>query len=211
MNFLEIVNKCLYELNSRQINDFSEITKTEHKRLLSAVNVVNKELCRIENWSFLLKKTTAELPAASELTNPVDGKILHIFIDNDEYKFTDDLKPFLENKKREFKRYSVLGDTLLFPRFDEKKTLNIIYYTNNCAIDEDGAEKEDLEEMSDQSMIPMPFAEQLLVYGACLRTKANPQYFKFSYWLSMYKEALLNLKAKTSVSVQAPVINLFRR
>ena len=72
MNFLEIINKCLSELNSRQVNDFSELTKNEHKRLLSAVNLVNKELCNIENWSFLLKRTTVQLPSnTTEIENPV--------------------------------------------------------------------------------------------------------------------------------------------
>ncbi len=57
----------------------------------------------------------------------------------------------------------------------------------------------------------MPFVEQLLVYGTCLRLKANPQYYKFSYWMSMYKEALANLKSKTSASyLNAPVVKLFR-
>ena len=79
-------------------------------------------------------------------------------------------------------------------------------------IEDENNEKTDLEEAYDTSLIPMPFAEQLLVYGACLRLKANPQYFKFSYWLSMYKEALLNLKSKTSVSaLSSPVVNLFRK
>lgn len=212
MKFLEILNKCLYELNSRQVNNFAELTKNEHKRLLSAINVVNKELCHIEDWNFLLKRISVELPAQTpELKTPVSGKILHIFIDNEEYTYTDNLKPFLEKKNQNIKKYSLIGETLLFPEFDKDKTLDIVYYTNNCAKDEEGTEKEDLESENDEPLIPMPFAEQLLVYGACLRTKANPQYFKFSYWLSMYKEALLNLKSKSLISVQgAPVINIFR-
>ena len=212
MNFLEIINKCLSELNSRQVNDFSELTKNEHKRLLLAVNLVNKELCNIENWSFLLKRTTVPLPSnTTEIENPVNGKILHIFIDGGEYLFTENLLPFLEGRHNEIKRYSILGNALLFPKFEEEKTLDIVYYSANCAVDFEQNEKENLEKTDDKSLIPMPFAEQLLVYGACLRVKANPQYFKFSYWLSMYKEALLNLKSKALLTVQGtPTINLSR-
>lgn len=213
MKFLEIVNKCLSELNSKQVNDFSELTKNEYKRLLSAVNLVNKEICNIENWSFLLKRISIDLPAGTkELKNPINGKILHLFIDGIEYSFTENLKPFLEVKNTDMKCYSILGNNILFPKFENDKKLDIVYYSANCVVDSENKEKENLEYVDDKSLIPMPFVEQLLVYGACLRVKANPQYFKFSYWLSMYKEALLNLKSKATLTVQGtPTINLSRR
>ena len=213
MKFLEIVNKCLSELNSKQVNDFSELTKNEYKRLLSAVNLVNKEICNIENWSFLLKRISVDLPAGTkELKNPINGKILHLFIDGIEYSFTENLKPFLEVKNTDMKCYSILGNNILFPKFENDKKLDIVYYSANCVVDSENKEKENLECVDDKSLIPMPFVEQLLVYGACLRVKANPQYFKFSYWLSMYKEALLNLKSKATLTVQGtPTINLSRR
>lgn len=212
MNYLEIINKCLYEMNYKQVNDIAELTKTEHKRLLSAVNLVNKEICNIENWNFLLKRCQVTLPAGtSEIELPVDGKILHIFIDGKEYYFDENLKPFLTQNNSDLCKYSILNNKLLFNKFKENKTLDIVYYTNNCVVDEDKKEKENFEYGSDKSLIPMPFAEQVLVYGACLRVKGNPQYFKFSYWLSMYKEALLNLKSKVSVSAKnTPEISLYR-
>lgn len=213
MKFLEIVNKCLSELNSKQVNDFSELTKNEYKRLLSAVNLVNKEICNIENWSFLLKRISVDLPVGTkELKNPINGKILQLFIDGIEYSFTENLKPFLEVKNTDMKCYSILGNNILFPKFENDKKLDIVYYSANCVVDSENKEKENLEYVDDKSLIPMPFVEQLLVYGACLRVKANPQYFKFSYWLSMYKEALLNLKSKATLTVQGtPTINLSRR
>jgi len=212
MNYLEIINKCLYEMNYKQVNDIAELTKTEHKRLLSAINLVNKEICNIENWNFLLKRCQVTLPAnTSEIELPVNGKILHIFIDGKEYAFCENLKPFLSPKHGNLYKYSILNNKLLFNKFDEDKVLDIVYYTNNCVVDEENNEKEDFENGRDKSLIPMPFVEQVLVYGACLRVKGNPQYFKFSYWLSMYKEALLNLKSKISVSAKnTPEISLFR-
>lgn len=212
MNYLEIINKCLYEMNYKQVNDIAELTKTEHKRLLSAVNIVNKEICNIENWNFLLKRCQVTLPAeTAELAVPVSGKILHIFIDGEEYCFDENLKPFLTKEHSNLRKYSILNNKLIFNKFKETKTLDIVYYTSNCVVDEEGNEKENFEYGSDKSLIPMPFAEQVLVYGACLRVKGNPQYFKFSYWLSMYKEALLNLKSKISVSAKnTPEISLSR-
>ena len=212
MNYLDIVNKCLYEMNYKQVNDLAELTKTEHKRILAAINTVNKEVCNIENWNFLLKRSQVTLPKeTSEIEVPVNGKILHIFIDGKEYTFCENLKPFLTEKHNDLCKYSILNDKLLFHKFKEDKELDIVYYTKNYVIDESNTEKEEFENATDKPLIPMPFAEQILVYGACLRVKGNPQYFKFSYWLSMYKEALLNLKSKVSVSVQnVPQISIFR-
>lgn len=89
--------------------------------------------------------------------------------------------------------------------------MDIIYYTKNCVQNEQGKEKSDFETSTDKSLIPMPFVEQLLVYGTCMRLKANPQYFKFSYWMSMYKEAMANLKSKSTIATSnTPTIKLSR-
>ncbi len=212
MNFLELINKCLLELNYKQVNSMSELVKNDHKRIVSILNVVNKEICNIEGWNFLLRKMSLSLPAGcSEIDNTVNGRILYLFIDGKKYNFSENIEPFLTGNSTS-ETYSSFSDKLVFPKFKEDKNIEIIYYTKNCVLDSENNEKTDLEEAYDTSLIPMPFAEQLLVYGACLRLKANPQYFKFSYWLSMYKEALLNLKSKTSVSaLSSPVVNLFRK
>ena len=212
MNFLELINKCLLELNYRQVNSFSELVKNDHKRLLVILNIINKELCNVETWNFLLRRTTLNLPAGtSQIKNTINGRILYLFIDGEKYNYCEDVESFI-TKKQKSKIYSCFAQDLLFPVFKQDKTIDVIYYTKDCAIDFDGNEKFDLENENDKSLIPMPFAEQLLVYGACLRLKANPQYFKFSYWMSMYKEALANLKSKSSVSVlNPPVVKLFRK
>ena len=69
-----------------------------------------------------------------------------------------------------------------------------------------------MTEATDCSIIPMPFDQQLLTYGTCLRLKANPSYIRFSYWMSMYREALANLKSTSSIDSQdAPFVRLFRQ
>jgi hypothetical protein len=211
MNFLELINKCLLELNYKQVNAMSELVKNDHKRIVAILNIINKEICNTDGWKFLLRRTNFVLPSETgEIENPVNGRILYLFIDGKRYNFCDDIEGFIAGNPRKWK-YSSMSDKLLFPKFQEDKIVEIVYYTSDCVMDSDGVEKSDFEEETDVSLIPMPFAEQLLVYGACLRLKANPQYYKFSYWMSMYKEAMLNLKSKTDVSVlNAPTVNLYR-
>lgn len=212
MNFLELINKCLLELNYKQVYAFSELVKNDHKRIISVMNVINREICNAENWSFLLRRTKFTLNAnTTEVENPVKGRILYLFIDNKRHDFCDDVEAFVAADGKAG-MYSFFGDKLLFPKFKQDKTVDVIYYTSNSAVDENDVEKQELESPTDCSLIPMPFVQQLLVYGTCLRLKASPQYYKFSYWMSMYKEALANLRSKTSVSVaDTPVINLFRQ
>lgn len=211
MNFLELINKCLLELNYRQVNSMSELVKNDHKRIVSILNIINKEICNIEGWNFLIRKTNLTLKKGeTEIKNTVNGRIWYLLISGEKYKYVNDIEPFLtqKTKRREYSSYS---DKLLFPKFEEDKTIEIVYYTKNCVKSFDEEEKTDFELEDDKSLIPMPFVEQLLVYGTCLRLKANPQYIKFSYWMSMYKEALLNLKSKSFVSVDnPPVVRVFR-
>ena len=212
MNFLELINKCLLELNYKQVSSFAELVKSDHKKIKTVLNIVNQEICNIENWNFLLRKTTFTIPAnTNEIANPVYGRILYLFIDGKNYRYTEDFEPFISGKPQAG-TYSVLNDKLLFPKFSEVKEVLVIYYTKNCAKSQDNEEKEEMNEETDVSLIPMPFVQQLLVYGTCLRVKANPSYVRFSYWLSMYKEALLNLKSKTSVcAYDTPVVKICRQ
>lgn len=211
MNYLKLINKCLLELNYKQVNVFSELIKNDHKRIINIMNTLNRELCAIEGWNFLLRRTSIILPkGTTEIDNEVDGRILYLFVDGKRYDYCDDVEFFMEGNPKNY-TYSAFANRLLFPKFDNDKVLDVIYFTKNCVKDSAGMEKEDFEYETDESLIPMPFVEQLLVYGTCLRLKANPQYFKFPYWISMYKEALANLKSKTAATaLNAPVVKMFR-
>ena len=211
MNYLKLINKCLLELNYKQVNVFSELIKNDHKRIINIMNTLNRELCAIEGWNFLLRRTSIILPkGTTEIDNEFDGRILYLFVDGKRYDYCDDVEIFMEGNPKNY-TYSAFANRLLFPKFDNDKVLDVIYFTKNCVKDSAGMEKEDFEYETDESLIPMPFVEQLLVYGTCLRLKANPQYFKFPYWISMYKEALANLKSKTAASaLNAPVVKMFR-
>lgn len=211
MNYLQLINKCLLELNYKQVNAFSELIKNDHKRIMSILNTINREICSVEGWNFLLRRGVLSLPAGkTEVKNDISGRILYLFIDGKRYDYSEDIESFIDGDPK-FGTYSAFSNKLLLPKFNTDKILDVIYFTQNCVVDDEGLEKENFEHATDKSLIPMPFMEQLLVYGTCLRLKANPQYFKFSYWMSMYKEAMANLKSKTSASVQnAPQVRMFR-
>ena len=211
MNFLELINKCLLELNYREVNSFAELVKNDHKKIITILNIINQEICNSYNWNFLLRKTSVTIPVnATEVENNIKGRILHLFIDGKKYQYTDDIEPFITSSAKDC-TYSVFNNKFLFPKSDKVRSANVIYYTKNCASNANDEEKELMSDPTDYSLLPDPFAQQLLVYGTCMRLKANPTYIRFNYWLSMYKEALANLRAKTSVDAQnSPHIRLLR-
>lgn len=211
MNYLEIINKCLMELNYKKVRTFDELIKNDHTKIKNILNIINSEICTFDNWNFLLRKKILKLPkGATEILNTVNGKINTLSIDGQKYVYTQDFEAFVLNKAPK-EVYSVLNDMLLLPKFNEDKKLDIIYYTNDFVKSADGTEKMRLEKEDDISQIPDPFAEPLLVYGTCMRMKANPSYSKFSYWLGMYKDNIANMRSKLCTDIQqSPSITLER-
>ena len=211
MNYLEIINKCLIELNYKQVNAFSELTKNDHKKLKNIINLINSEVCSSDKWDFLLRKKNIVLPKSSgELENTIDGKINSLMIDGVRFGYYSDYTKFFANSQPP-NTYSLFNDEILLPIFSQDKNVKILYYTKNCAKNPDGEEKLQLQSENDASLIPFPFVEPILVYGACMRLKGNPQHERFNYWYSMYKDALANLKSRVSKTVEdTPVIKLSR-
>lgn len=211
MNYFELINKCLVELNYKQVRLFSELTKNDHEKIKNILNLINAEVCNFDNWSFLLRKAEITLPAnTGEIENTVQGRIHSLYIDDNKYEYCADFEKFVFSKNTQ-STYSSFNDKLLLPLFDEGKTLEIIYYTNKFAQDESAQDISQMTEEIDTTVIPMPYAEPILVYGTCMRVKANPQYNKFNYWFSMYKEALANMRSKIGTSAnESPEIKLKR-
>lgn len=211
MNYLELINKCLVELNYKQVNAFSELIKNDHKKLKNIINVLNAEICKSDRWNFLQRKITINLPAnTGEIENPINGKIETIIVNGQKFSYYQDFESFFTNSQPS-NTYSFYNDKILFPIFQNEKNVDILYYTNNCVRDNENIEKQIFENATDSSLIPEPFAEPLLVYGACMRLKGNPQHIRFSYWLSMYKDALANLRSRISATVnEVPSVNIRR-
>ena len=211
MNYLQLINKCLVELNYKQVNTFSELTKNEHKKLKNILNVLNTEICNSERWNFLQRKTELVLPKnIGEIENTIDGKIEALIIDGVKFDFYEDFEQFFTNSQPQ-NTYSLFNDRILLPIFNQDKKIEVLYYTKNCAKNSDNIEKFAMENETDLSLIPENFAEPILVYGACMRLKGNPQHVRFSYWMSMYKEALANMRSRISGSFDAAaVVKMYR-
>jgi len=212
MNFFELINKCLLELNYKEVASMSELVKNDHKRIKNIINIINREICNSDEWEFLLKYKDISIPAkTSEIPYPVDGRILYFIIDEKNYEYCKDKKIFISRDNIPQGCYSSIGDKIILPKFSEDKFAKIFYYTSKSAKDSNGDLIDDMTNAQDMPLIPMPFAEQILVYGTCLRLKANPSYVRFSYWMSMYKEALINLKSKCSLyAKEVSKIRLYR-
>lgn len=211
MNYLELINKCLVELNYKQVNAFSELIKNDHKKLKNIINIINSEICLSDKWNFLLRKQVLNLKKFSgELENIIDGRIETVIIDGVKFDFYADFEKFFVNSQPQ-NTYSLFNDKILLPFYNQNKKVEILYYTKNCAKNSLGEEKLSLDNAEDVSLIPEPFVEPLIVYGACMRLKGNPQHVRFNYWYSMYKDALANLRAKASGTVdETPMIKLSR-
>lgn len=201
MKFLEIINKCLVELNYKEVNAFAELTKNEHKKIMNILNVLNSEICQYAKWNFLVRKEILPLPAGSaEVENTVKGKISQLIIDSQNFDYHDNPGEILTGKRKGQNLYSCYDDKIIFSKtFDEDKNIEVIYYTYNNAVDSTGMEKSMLVAETDESLIPMPFLEPILVYGTCMRLKGNPQHIRFNYWVSMYKDALANMVSRCAI------------
>ena len=211
MNYLETINKCLVELNYKQVNSFAELTKNDHKKLKNIINVLNSEICTSDRWNFLQRKTQIILPAnTGEIENTISGRIEAVIVDGTKYDYYDDFEKFFINSQPSG-TYSFYDDKILFPVFNQAKNIDVLYYTNNCAKDNVGNEKFSMENYDDESLIPEVFAEPLLVYGSCMRLKGNPEHIRFSYWLSMYKDALANMRSRISKTIdETPNVRMQR-
>lgn len=212
MNYFELINKCLVELNYKQCSAFTDLVKNDHEKIKNILNIINAEVCGFDNWNFLLRKLEIYFPKdTGEILNTIQGRIHSLYIDNTKYEFFNDFEKFLLNKQPS-NSYSVFNDKILLPLFDTDKTIEIIYYTNNFAQDASGQDISSMNDQNDTSVIPIPFIEPILVYGTCMRLKGNTEYSKFSYWYGMYKDSLANMRAKIGTSAfETPAIKLARQ
>jgi len=211
MNYFDLINKCLVELNYKKCRTFVELTKNDHEKIKNILNIINAEVCSFDNWSFLLRKVQITLPKnTGEILNTVKGRIHSIYIDGVKYNYYSDFEKFLLNNQPS-NTYSSFNDTLLVPLFNQDKIIEVIYYTNQFAQNASGEDVAQMDLETDIPVIPVPFVEQILVYGTCMRLKANPEHSKFSYWFGMYKEAIATLRSKIGTSaLETPQIKLFR-
>lgn len=212
MNYFELINKCLVELNYKTCDSFTDLVKNDHEKIKNILNVINAEVCTFDNWNFLLRKMELYLPKnTGEIPNNIDGRIHSLYIENAKYEYCSDFEKFMLNIQPS-NTFSVFNDKILLPLFNQDKTIEIIYYTNNFAQDSSGSDIYSMSSEDDVPLIPSPFAQPLLIYGTCMRLKGSAENAKFSYWYGMYRDSLANMRAKIGSSAfDTPQIKIQRR
>lgn len=209
MNYFEIFNKVLMELNYRAVSSFENIYKTEHKKVLDLINRVNNEVLATYTWPFLERCTFIDVLEGENVYKlPFKGNIKAVYRDRKRVLYTAEAENLLSGEiERDY--YSVARNCFILPKAARAGRYKIIYESRNYALSENNEFKEKLTEKGDISVLPMPFAEHILVYGTCLKVKANPSYPKFGFWNTMYVQAIGNLLQKSPQSNESgPFINL---
>lgn len=197
MNYFEIFNKVLLELNYRPVTTFETIYKSEHTKILDLINRVNSEVLASYQWPFLEKTCVLDVKEGENVYKlPFKGNIKAVYKDNERLLYTQKVQELLSGKLCG-KFYSVSDGSIIFEKGCKKGTCRVLHESTDYALGPGGEFKEKLSEKEDISVLPMPFAEHVLVYGTCLKTKANPAYPKFGFWNTMYIGALGNLLQKS--------------
>lgn len=209
MNYFEIFNKVLLELNYRPVQSFDGIYKSEHKKILDAINRVNNEVLASYDWDFLDKQMFLDVEEGKNVYElGFNGNIKAVYKYNERVSYTPNSEE-LELGSILGNFYAVARRSIIIPKPHKNEVYKIIYQGENFAMGADGEFKKKLTEKDDVSILPMPFAEHILVYGTCLKTKANPSYPKFGFWNTMYIQALANLLQKSpQTSESEPFISL---
>ncbi len=192
MNYFEVINKTLVELNYAPVSAFSDLTKMEHKRLMNVINRLNKEICNLNpNFHFrqVVKKTKLYSDRV-EYAFDINGKIAKVMSDKGEYSFEPDYAKFYGQNIPE-RKYSFYGGKYIFSPSDDK--ICIFYSTNDFVADKNGELKQDFNSEFDRSIIPDNFQEKLLINGAAYNFKQNSSHPKYLHWKQEYDKALSEL------------------
>lgn len=192
MNYLDIINKTLIELNYTPVASFNDLTKMEHKRLMNIINRLNKEICNASpNFYFrqIIKKQKL-YPDKTEYALDITGRVSKISGERGEYIFEADYSKFYNNSVPE-NSYSFYGGKYIFPKTDD--TLRIFYSTDNFVLNKNDELKADFEVGEDRTIIPGNFAEKLLVNGGAYNFKQNSAHPKYAHWKNEYDKALSEL------------------
>ena len=101
MNYFEIFNKVLLELNYRAVQTFDAIYKSEHKKILDAINRVNNEVLASYEWDFLEKQTLLDvLEGQNTYQLPFKGCIKAVYKDSERVLYTANSEDLLSGKLR---------------------------------------------------------------------------------------------------------------
>ncbi len=192
MNYIEIINKTLIEINYAPVASFSDLTKMEHKRLMNIINRLNKEICNASP-NFYFRQVVKKMklyPDKTEYALDISGKISKIVGKNGEYFYEADYAKFYQGIPPE-NAYSFYGGKYIFPKSGDE--LRIFYSTDDFVLNKNDEFKPDFEKADDRTIIPDNFAEKLLVNGGAYNFKQNSAHPKYAHWKQEYDKALAEL------------------
>lgn len=211
MNFLELINLTLQELNYKQVSSFSELVKPDHKKIMNIVSRVNDILLDSCDWQFMLRELVLDVPANAERVKiPPDTKIKAVYVDGCELYFSDKCEVYLAGRGFS-NHYSVFDGSILLTPVNAPRSLKIVYVTKNHAKNAAGEEVARLVDGSDETLLPDEHARSALVYGACVQFKSNPQHPKYKHWLDGFIDARAKMRSTSEhIAQKAPEIKLPR-
>ena len=192
MNYFEIINQSLIELNYTPVASFEELTKIEHKRIMNIINRLNKEICNL-NDKFQFRQMIKNVnlsPDKKEYSTGISGKIDKITGKNTVYEFVPDYTRFYLSTIPE-NSYGIYGEKFLFSPSNDK--VKIFYSTNMFVKDAEDNLKTDFENETDVSIIPETFTEKLFVNGTAYNFKQDTSHPKYVHWRNEYDKALNEL------------------
>ena len=204
MNFLDLINLTLQELNYKQVSSFSDLIKPDHKKVITIVSRMNDILLDSCDWEFMLREVVLSVPAGAERVElPFEMKIKDVLIDGNRLCYTDECERFLAG--RGFSNYfSVFNRQILLVPKNQPRSLKILYITRNHAINAQGHEIPALVNGDDVTLVPDEHARTALVYGACVQFKSNPQHPKYKHWLDGFVDARAKMRSTLEYVVQQP-------
>jgi len=205
MNFFEIINKVLIELNYSPVATFKDLTSLEHKRLMDIINRLNKDICNLNNnFTFrqMIKKIQLN-PNKVEYKIPFVGKVSKVVGKNVVYEFEPDYTRFYYGNVG-VNTYSFYGEKLLFSPSSEE--IKIFYSTDEFVKTRNDELKSDFEEETDMSIIPDNFVEKLFINGVAYNFKQNVSHPKYNHWKQEYDKAISALLAYCKKNASSKVI-----
>ncbi|MCQ2957373.1 MAG: hypothetical protein MJ180_00560 [Candidatus Gastranaerophilales bacterium] len=192
MNYFELINKTLIELNYQPVSTFDELTKIEHKRLMNIFNRLNKEICNLDD-KFQFRQMIKNVNLSSdkkEYSISISGKIEKVVGNDIVYNFEPDYTKFymIACPKNS---YGFYGEKFLFSPQNDK--IKIFYSTDMFVKGNENILKNDFEKATDESIIPENFVEKLFINGGAYNFKQDTSHPKYVHWKTEYDKALNEL------------------
>lgn len=204
MNYLELINLTLQELNFKPVSSFSALVKPDHQKIATIVSRVNDILLDSVDWEFMLREIIVDVePGQDRVRIPCEMKIKHLYLEDRELCYTSECERFLGGKGRGG-YYSIFNDHILVAPEDEPRKMVFVFITRNHAKNAAGKEIPALVNADDVTLVPDEFAKTTIVFGACCQFKANPALPKYNYWLRSFTDARAKMRSSCEYLVSRP-------